>query len=188
MPGEEGFLPPDLRSGAFGLWIVVFDFGDGRKRYLDDLAACALNLYAGRRQGLRGFHAADDAAHALTIDGYDLNVVFAVQWLQGCQRFCNFHVSPPKSSLFRPDWSFLSLWILPRKSDRCPCATLDLHRNQRISRSGCRMKRFLLSTSRANAWPHSQPGIVEYCLQKWRGNAGLIDLCNRKAPSGVLEI
>lgn len=71
--------------------VVVLDLGDGGKWNLNDLAAGAFDLHARRGQRLRGFHTAHSAAHALAIEGYDLNVVFSVERLQRRQRFCYFH-------------------------------------------------------------------------------------------------
>ena len=61
--------------------IKVFDFSDGRKRYLDDLTVCAFDLNAWRGQSLGRFHTADDSAYALAVHRYDLNVILAIKWL-----------------------------------------------------------------------------------------------------------
>jgi hypothetical protein len=55
-----------------------------------------LHHYAGRGEGLGGFHAANDASDALSIHRHNLNIVFAVERLQGSKCFGNFHVIPPK--------------------------------------------------------------------------------------------
>ena len=59
-------------------WVMVLDLGDAGKRNLNDLAAGAFDLHARRGQRLRRFHTANGAAHALAIEGYDLNVVFSI--------------------------------------------------------------------------------------------------------------
>ena len=58
--------------------VMVFDFGDRGKRYLNDLAISAFDLDARGCECLSGFHAADKAPHALTIYSYNLDIVFAV--------------------------------------------------------------------------------------------------------------
>ena len=75
-----------LRTG-----VMVFNFGDRRKRYFDDLAVSAFYLDAWGGECLSGFHAPDNASHALAIKSYDLNIVFAVQRLKGRKCFSNFH-------------------------------------------------------------------------------------------------
>src|SRR6266850_3645143 len=72
--------------------VVVFNLGDGRKGYLDDLAVRAFYLHARGSECLSGLHAPDNAPHALSVNRHDLDIVFAVQWLQGCECFCDFHV------------------------------------------------------------------------------------------------
>lgn len=57
---------------------MVLDLGDGGKRYLDDLAAGALDLHARRSQRLGRLHTPHGAAHTLAVKGDDLNVVFPV--------------------------------------------------------------------------------------------------------------
>lgn len=73
---------------------MVFDLGDRRKRYLDDLAVSAFHLHAGSSECLGGFHASDNAAHAQTVNRYDLDIVFAVQRLKCRKCFSNFHDYP----------------------------------------------------------------------------------------------
>lgn len=73
------------------LFIMIYDFGDGRERYLDDLAISPLNLDARCRQCLRRFHAANDTANAVTVARDDLDIIFAVERPQGCEGFSNFH-------------------------------------------------------------------------------------------------
>jgi hypothetical protein len=70
---------------------MIYDFGDGRKRYLDDLSSGHFHLEARRSQCLGGLHAADDAAHAIAVRGDDLHVVLAVEWLECCEGFGHFH-------------------------------------------------------------------------------------------------
>ncbi len=70
---------------------MISDLRDIRERDLDDLAAFALDLYAGGGQGLRRLHALDDAAHALAVRGHDLDIVLAVKWLKRSQGFGDFH-------------------------------------------------------------------------------------------------
>ena len=72
---------------------MVFNLRDGGKRDLYDLPVRNLHLYAGSREGLGSFHASNCAAHAPAISRNNLHVVFAVKWLQGCQRFGYFHGS-----------------------------------------------------------------------------------------------
>lgn len=72
---------------------MIFDLSDRRERYLYYLTVGALDLYAGSREGLGGFHAANCAADAPAVSGDDLYVVFAIEWLQGCERFCYLHVN-----------------------------------------------------------------------------------------------
>ena len=79
------FLP--LATG-----VMVLDFGDRRKWYLDDLAIGAFYLDAWSGEGLSGFHAANNAPDALAVNRYDLNIVFAVQRLKCCKCFGDFHV------------------------------------------------------------------------------------------------
>jgi hypothetical protein len=79
------FLP--LATG-----VMVFDFGDRRERYFDDLAVGTFDLDAGSGEGLSGFHASHNTPHALPVKRYDLNIVFAVQRLKGRKCFGDFHV------------------------------------------------------------------------------------------------
>jgi hypothetical protein len=72
---------------------VILDLGDGGKRDFNDLSVGDLNLYAWSREGLSGFHAANCAAYAPAVRGDYFHVVFAIQWLQGCERFCYLHVN-----------------------------------------------------------------------------------------------
>lgn len=72
--------------------VVVFNLGDRRKGYLDDLAVRALYLHAGGGECLSGLHAPDNAPHALAVNRHDLDIVFAVQRLKGRKCFCDFHV------------------------------------------------------------------------------------------------
>ena len=71
---------------------MIFDLGDCREGNLYDLSIGALNLYAGSREGLGGFHAANCTAYAPAVSGDYFHVVLAIQWLQGCERFCYLQV------------------------------------------------------------------------------------------------
>ena len=66
---------------------MIFDLGDRREGNLDDLSIRDLNLYAGCREGLSGFHATNCPAHTPAVGCNDLDVIFAIKWLQGCERF-----------------------------------------------------------------------------------------------------
>jgi len=70
---------------------VIDDLDDGRERDLHNFAITALDLHAGRSEGLGSFHAAHDAADAMTVAGYNLDVAFAVQRLQRRQSLGDFH-------------------------------------------------------------------------------------------------
>ena len=72
--------------------IVIDDFGNRRERNLYDLAVGALDLDAGRRQRLRRFHAAHDAADAVASLRHDLNIAFAIKWLKRCEGPGDFHL------------------------------------------------------------------------------------------------
>jgi hypothetical protein len=61
--------------------VMVFDFGDGRKRNFYDLTVGALHFDAGGRQGLSGFHTPNGSPDSPPVDRNDLYVVFAVQGL-----------------------------------------------------------------------------------------------------------
>lgn len=71
---------------------MVFDFGDRRERYLDDLAVGAFYLDARSGEGLSSFHASHNTPYALPVKRYDLNIVLAVQRLKGRKCFGDFHV------------------------------------------------------------------------------------------------
>jgi hypothetical protein len=79
--------------------IVVFDFGDGGKGYLNDLSVGAFDLYAGSSEGLGGFHAAYNAPDATAIDGDYLYIVLTVEGFQCSERFCNFQSYRPFCSI-----------------------------------------------------------------------------------------
>jgi hypothetical protein len=72
---------------------MILYLGDCREGNLYDLSVGALNLYAGSCEGLGGFHAANCAAYAPAVSGDNFHVVLAIQWLQGCERFCYLHVN-----------------------------------------------------------------------------------------------
>ena len=77
---------------AFSLHLVmIFDLGDRRKRYLDDLTTRTFHLDTRSGQSLCGFHALNDAANAPTIQGHDLNVVFPIKRLECRKCFSDFH-------------------------------------------------------------------------------------------------
>jgi hypothetical protein len=71
--------------------VPVFDFGDGGKRYLNYLAVGALNLDTRSRQGLRGFHAPNNAPHPPAFKRDYLDIVFAIERLEYRQSFGDFH-------------------------------------------------------------------------------------------------
>lgn len=71
LPTAACLVPAELR-------IVIFDFSNGGKGNFDDFTVRAFHLDAWRGECLSGFHAANDAPHALAIHRYDLNIVFAV--------------------------------------------------------------------------------------------------------------
>jgi len=75
--------------------VVILDFRNGRKRYLNYLARRGQHLHARRRKCLGSFHTADLATHALPVSRYDLHVVFAIKRLQSRQCFGNFQVPTP---------------------------------------------------------------------------------------------
>ena len=52
-----------------------------------DLAVRPLNFYAGCAQRLSSFHAAHDAAHAMSIFGNDFYIAFAVQRRRAAKAF-----------------------------------------------------------------------------------------------------
>jgi len=68
-------------AGLGLLAIMILDFGNRGKRYFDYLTVRAFDLYTWSCEGLSGFHAANNAPHALAIHRYNLNIVFAVKWL-----------------------------------------------------------------------------------------------------------
>ncbi len=71
--------------------VVVSDLGDRWKWDLYYFAIGALDFDAGSRQCLSGLHAANSATHSLSVDRNDLNVIFAVQRLEGRKSFSYFH-------------------------------------------------------------------------------------------------
>jgi hypothetical protein len=80
---------------------MVFDFGDRGEGYLNDLAISAFYLYARGCECLSGFHAPDDAPHALAINSYNFDIVFAVQRLKSRKCFSDFHDYPSEVRPFR---------------------------------------------------------------------------------------
>ena len=94
-------------------WIVILDLGDGREGDLDDLPIRYLNLDAGCREGLGGFHAANCSAHAPAVSRNNFHVVLAVKWLQSSERLRYFHSQ-------RSSVSYLALYrhgSLPKPMD-----------------------------------------------------------------------
>jgi len=79
-----------LRTFSLRL-VMIFDLGDRRKRYFDDLAARTLHLDTRSGQSLCGFHAPNNAANATAVEGNDLNVVFPVKRLECRKCFSDFH-------------------------------------------------------------------------------------------------
>ena len=80
---------------------MIDDLDNRGEADLDDLAISALDFYARRGQGLGSLHTADDAADAITIFSYDLNVAFAVKRLQRRQGPGYFHLVAFVSDLNR---------------------------------------------------------------------------------------
>ena len=72
--------------------VMVFDFGDGRKRDFYDLTVGTLHFDAGGRQGLSGFHTPNCSPDPPPIDRNDLYVVFTVKGLKCGESFGYFHV------------------------------------------------------------------------------------------------
>lgn len=98
--------------------VVVFNLGDRRKGYFDDLAVRALYLHAGRGECLSGLHAPDNAPHALAVNSHDFDIVLAVQRLKGRKCFCDFHVylfSEVPKPLWDTNFAY-TLEILHRKT------------------------------------------------------------------------
>ncbi len=62
--------------------VPVVDFGDGGEWYLHYLAVGTLDLDARSRQGLRGFHAPNNAAHPPAFKRDYLDIVFAIERLE----------------------------------------------------------------------------------------------------------
>src|SRR5436853_5172629 len=101
--------------------IVIDDFGNRRERNLYDLAVGALDLDAWRRQRLRRFHAAHDAADAVASLRHDLNIAFAIKWLKRCEGPGDFHL---RISLLNQmfdrlsDFSVFSVspWLVPTRN------------------------------------------------------------------------
>jgi len=70
---------------------MILNLRNCREWYFDYLSIRTLNLYAGSGECLGGFHALNCAAHTPSVDRDDLNVIFAVKWLQSCQCLGYFH-------------------------------------------------------------------------------------------------
>jgi len=71
--------------------IEVDYFSDAGKSDLNYFAVGTLDLDARGGQCLRSLHAANNAPDALTVDGDDLDVIFAVKRLKGRKGLGNFH-------------------------------------------------------------------------------------------------
>jgi hypothetical protein len=71
--------------------IEVDYFSDAGKSDLNYFAVGTLDLDARCGQCLRSLHAANNAPDALTVDGDDLDVIFAVKRLKGRKGLGNFH-------------------------------------------------------------------------------------------------
>jgi hypothetical protein len=76
------FIPPPS-SLIPAVMVVIYNFADVCKGDFDYFAVGAFHFDGWRGQGLRGFHAADDAAHTFAVDSNDLYVVLGVERLQG---------------------------------------------------------------------------------------------------------
>jgi GNAT superfamily N-acetyltransferase len=83
--------PPKKEQRNSSRWIVINDLDDGGERYPYDLAVGALDSYAGRAEGLAGFHAAHDTADAMPVAGHNLDIAFAVKRPQRGQGLGDFH-------------------------------------------------------------------------------------------------
>src|SRR5258705_5747630 len=70
---------------------MVFNLRDRGKRYLNYFPIRTLHFYTWGRKNLSGFHAVYGSSHACAIGCNDLNVIFPVKWLQGRQRFGDYH-------------------------------------------------------------------------------------------------
>jgi hypothetical protein len=149
---------------------MIDDFRDGGKRYLDDLAVGYFHLQARGRQCLCGLHAADDAAHAIAVRGNDLYVVLAVERLECCEGFGDFHfivtaLSSVSSDLhFEPDAQ--TLWSLKRPLVDDPTLeviALNL-RGPRVQRMYSLARRMLFSIT---------PGVKHRSCQMYRSFARL---------------
>jgi hypothetical protein len=70
---------------------MILDLRYGREGNFHDLPVRDLDLYAGRREGLGGLHASHRPAHSPAIRRDDLHVVLAVQGLERCECFGDFH-------------------------------------------------------------------------------------------------
>jgi len=82
---------------------MVDNLDDGRERDFHNLAVRPLDLNAGRGQCLSGLHAADDAAHTITVARHNFDVAFAIERLERRQGPGNFHSACLGSdSIFEP--------------------------------------------------------------------------------------
>jgi hypothetical protein len=78
-------------SSALLSRIVVDDLVNDGEWDFDYLAVGSFHLDGRGGQGLRGLHAADYAAHVFAVKRDDLDIIFAVERLQGRECFCDFH-------------------------------------------------------------------------------------------------
>ena len=74
---------------------MIFDLRNRGKWNLHDLPVRDLNLDAGSGEGLSGLHTANRASHPPAVGCNDLDVVLAVKWLQGRERFGYLHNEIP---------------------------------------------------------------------------------------------
>ena len=70
---------------------MILDFCNRREGYLHDLTIRAFDLYAGSGEGLGGFHAANNTAHASAVDSDNLDIILTVERLQSGERLCYLH-------------------------------------------------------------------------------------------------
>lgn len=61
---------------------MIDDFDNRRERDFYNLAVSPLDFNSRDGQRLGSFHAAHDAADAVTITRHDFNIALAVQWLK----------------------------------------------------------------------------------------------------------
>ena len=69
---------------------MVNDFCNRLEQDFNNFSVCAFDLDARFCQRLSCFHAADDTAHACPVFRNDLDIIFAIQRLQGSESFGYF--------------------------------------------------------------------------------------------------